>query len=106
MTAMTENDDIPDGVPDENEFNPDDPNPHAVPANHEAAMSVEIGVDQQNALIILGILGKDGEHVRTGIPVASALQLAHNITGKCLELLMGPPPSEEEPSGIILPEVF
>jgi len=112
MTNDNENDDtIPDGVPGEDEFDPQGANPHAVPPNHEGAMSVQIGLDQVNGLVILRV-GEGDEMVQTGLPIAGALQLAHNIFGKCLSALMGPPPEsmQDDPndpsgggSGIILP---
>jgi len=106
---MTE-DDIPDGVPDEGVFNPQ-PNPHAVPANHAGAMQVQLGLDKKNGLIIIRI-GSGEDQVGTAIPIAGALQLIHNILGKCNEALMGPPLQQGEDHqqgedqgrlGIILP---
>ncbi len=98
---MTE-DDIPAGVPGEEEFDPQS-NPHSVPANHAGAMQVQLGLDKANGLIIIR-LGSGEEMVGTAIPIAGALQLCHNILGKCNEALMCPPPREEPGRpGIILP---
>ena len=108
------NEEIPDGVPSEEEFNPE-VNPHAVPANHKGAMHIEIGLDRRNGLIVLRI-GSGEEMMGTAIPIAGALQLCHNILGKCNEALMGPPPalgdgddpneSGQGGSGLILPGQF
>ena len=108
------NEDIPDGVPGEDEFAPE-VNPHTVPANHQGAMRIQLGLDRQHGLIILRI-GSGDEMLSTGIPIAGALQLCHNILGQCNDALMGPPsePDEggdpKEPrqggSGLILPGQF
>ena len=97
--------DLPDGVPDEGEFDPQIENPHGVPPNHAGAMQIQVGLDRANGLVILRI-GAGDKMVGTGIPIAGALQLAHNILGKCCDALMGPPPSsggEEPQGGIIIP---
>lgn len=108
------NEDIPDGVPGEDEFAPE-ANPHAIPANHEGAMQIQLGLDRQHGMIIIRI-GSGDEMVGTAIPVAGALRLCHNILGKCNDALMGPPPELGEGgnsdetgkggSGLILPGQF
>ncbi len=97
-------DNIPDGVPDETEFDPQ-ASPYAVPRNQANAIPVVLGLDHTNGLIIIQ-LGEGPDAIRTGVPIASALEMAHNILGKCLTCLMGPPPPEAPQSKIVLPEDF
>ena len=107
---MANENDIPDGVPGEEEFDPQQPNPHAVPVNHENAMSIHISLDVTNGLIILALEAKNsGDRMVAAIPVANALLLTQNLLGKCNELLMAPRPDDEPEQGgprIVLPGEF
>lgn len=104
-----EDNEIPDGVPGEEEFNPEEPNPHGIPINHENAMSVHLSLDVTNGLVILALEAKSsGERMVAAIPVANALILTQNLLGKCNELLMAPRPDEPDEEGprILLPGEF
>lgn len=96
---------IPNGLPDE--FDAPSVDPDAPPPNYSGAMSINVGFDKENALLILGISG-GGKKTETGLPIVSAMQLAHSINAKCLEFLMQDIPPMDEPLGdgpqILLPD--
>jgi hypothetical protein len=84
--------------------------PDGVPAGYNGETGqtpVQIGLDEQNALILL----KVGEAPMIGLPCPVALQLAHNLNAKALQLLFMPPPEmpqgpeggPPEPPGLVLP---
>ena len=96
-------DDIPDGVPSEEEFDPQ-VNDAAMPRNHSSASPIQVGVDYNRGMVLM-VVDYHGRPLTLGLPVIEAFQISQTLSKNALKLLTTPPPemSGDDQPGLILP---